>query len=121
MEMTNSTDRILKELRMTRFAKAMMWILHTQLGLEEQFLICDMDEKEGRFVMNEILTTGNFGRADQRYRYKHLRKIRKKMSHGAHLLLHYPSEVIWTPVWLVYHCYWKKARRREILRNNYSV
>ena len=117
-ENTDATEQILKDLRMTRFAKAMMWILHTQFGLDEQYLICDMNEKEGRFVMNEILMTGNFGRADQRYRYKHLRKVRQKLSHGAHLLLHYPSEVLWTPVWLMYHRYWKKARKREILRKN---
>ena len=110
---------ILRSLRLLRFAKAMMWILHTQLGLEEQFLICGTDEKEGRFVLNEILTTGNFGQADQRYRYKHFQLIRQKLSHGAHLLLHYPSEVIWTPVWLVYHRYWKKVRKREIIRNYY--
>ena len=110
----------LRSLRLTRFAKAMMWILHTQLGLEKQYLICGMDEKEGCFVLNEILTTGNFGRADQRYRYKHFQLIRQKLSHGVHLLLHYPSEVIWTPVWLVYHRYWKKARIREI-KKTYSL
>lgn len=104
----------LRELRLTRFAEAMMWILHTQFGLEEQFLISGMNEKEGRFVLNEILTTGNFGRADQRYRYKHLRKIRQKLKHGSHLLLHYPSEVLWTPIWLVYHKFWKWNKRRQI-------
>ncbi len=106
----------LRKLRLTRFAEAMMWILHTQFGLEEQCLICGMNEKEGRFVLNEILTTGNFGRADQRYRYKHLSKIRQKLKHGSHLLLHYPSEVLWTPIWLVYHRYWKKLRKREIIK-----
>ena len=113
-ENTDAPEQILKDLRMTRFAKAMMWILHTQFGLEEKYLICGMNEKEGRFVLGEIEQTGNFGRADQRYRYKHLRKVRHKLSHGAHLLLHYPSEVLWTPIWLIYHRYWKKARKREI-------
>ena len=53
--------RTLRELRLTRFAEAMMWILHTQLGLEEKYLICGMNENEGRFVLNEIAQTGNFG------------------------------------------------------------
>ena len=107
---------LLRKLRLKRFAEAMMWILHTQFRLEEQYLICGMNEKEGRFVLKEILTTGNFGRADQRYRYKHLRKVRQKIAHGSHLLLHYPSEVLWTPIWLVYHRYWKKAHKREIAK-----
>ena len=85
-----------------------------RFGLEEPFLISGMNEKEGRFVLNEILKTGNFGRADQRYRYKHLRKIRQKLKHGSHLLLHYPSEVLWTPIWLLYHKFWKWNKRRQI-------
>ena len=46
--------KTLKSFRMLRFAEAMMWILHAQLGLEEKYLICGMNEKEGRFVLNEI-------------------------------------------------------------------
>ena len=115
-ERTEDTAMLLKHFRLKRFAEAIMWILHTQFGLQEKYLICGMNEKEGKFVMNEILTMGNFGRADQRYRYKHLRKIRHRIAHGSHLLIHYPSEVLWTPIWLGYHHYWKKARKREILK-----
>ena len=110
-------DRIvktLKDLRLTKFAEAMMWILHTQLGLEEKYLICGMNEKEGRFVFNEILETGNFGQADTRYRYRRFFKLRHHIAHGSHLLLHYPSEVIWTPIWLVYHKAWKWNKKRKI-------
>ena len=110
-------DRIvktLKDLRLTKFAEAMMWILHTQLGLEEKYLICGMNEKEGRFVFNEILETGNFGQADTRYRYRRFFKLRHHIAHGSHLMLHYPSEVIWTPIWLVYHKAWKWNKKRKI-------
>ena len=104
----------LKDLRLTRFAEAMMWILHSQLGLEEQYLICGMNEKEGRFVLDEILQTGNFGQGDRRYRYKRWYKLRHQIAHGNHLLMHYPSEVIWTPIWLMYHKVWKWNKRRKI-------
>lgn len=104
----------LKALRLTRFAEAMMWILHSQMGLEEQYLICGMNEKEGRFVLDEILQTGNFGQGDRRYRYKRWYKLRHHISHGSHLLMHYPSEVIWTPIWLVYHRWWKWNKRRKM-------
>ena len=102
----------LKSLRLTRFAEAMMWILHTQFGLEEKYLICGMNEKEGRFVLNEIFETGNFGQADKRF--KGMSKFRRMTKHGIHLLLHYPSEVIWTPIWLVYHKVWKWRKKRKI-------
>ena len=105
----------LKEFRLLRFARAIMWILHTQFGLEEKKLMtCGMDEKEGRFVLNEIMITGNFGYSDTRYRYKYFFKLRRQMRHGAHLLMHYPSEVIWTPIWLIYHKIWKWNKKRSI-------
>ena len=104
----------LTHLRLTRFAEAMMWILHTQLGLERQYLICGMNEKEGRFVLDEILQTGNFGQADSRYQFKRWYKLRHHIAHGSHLLMHYPSEVIWTPVWLLYHKVWKWDKKRKI-------
>ena len=113
--------RTLRELRLTRFAEAMMWILHTQLGLEEKYLICGMNEKEGRFVLNEIEQTGNFGYTDSRYTYRYFFKLRRQMSHGAHLLLHYPSEVIWTPIWLIYHKVWKWSKKRDIRKNSADI
>lgn len=103
------------DLRLTRFAEAMMWILHTQMGLEEQYLICGMNEKEGRFVLDEILQTGNFGQADRRYRYKCWFKLRHHIAHGSYLLMHYPSEVIWTPIWLIYHKWWKWNKRCKMV------
>ena len=112
----NNTKELLKELRLTRFAEAMMWILHTQLGLEERCLICGMNVKEGRFVLSEILQTGNFGQTDKRF--KGMSKLRRMTKHGIHLLLHYPSEVIWTPVWLIYHKVWKWNKVRKIRKTN---
>lgn len=106
--------KTLKSFRMLRFAEAMMWILNTQFGLGEKYLICGMNEKEGRFVLSEICKTGNFGHSDTRYKYQHLFKLRRQIAHGSHLLLHYPSEVIWTPIWLVYHKVWKWRKKREI-------
>ncbi len=105
----------LEELRLTRFAEAMMWILHNVLGLEK-YLICGINEKEGRFVLSEIMQTGNFGQADKRF--NGMSKLRRMTKHGIHLLLHYPSEVIWTPIWLIYHKVWKWNKVREIRKTN---
>lgn len=110
----------LKELGLMRFAEAMMWILHTQFGLEDRFLICSMNEKEGRFVLSEIGQTGNFGYGDSRYKYKHCFKLRRLIAHGNHLFLHYPSEILWIPIWLVYNKVWKWMKIREI-RHKFAV
>lgn len=117
-EFPDHTNQILKDLRLKRFAEAMMWILHEIFGLEKRYLICGMNEKEGMFVLNEIRQTGNFGFSDTRYRYKRFFKLRRQIAHGTHLLIHYPSEVLWTPVWLVYHKVWKWNKLRMIHQNN---
>ena len=98
-------NKLLVELRLQRFAAAVMWVLGHVFGLEREYLICEPDEKEGRFILDEIMQTGNFGYGDSRY--KRHSKLKRMTKHGLHLLIHYPSEVLWTPVWLVYHKVWK--------------
>ena len=107
----------LRNLRLERFAGAMMWVLREVFGLEKEKMICTMHEKEGQFVLDEILQTGNFGQGDTRYKYKRWFKLRHHIAHGSHLIFHYPSEVIWTPVWLVYHKVWKWNKKRKIRKS----
>lgn len=108
--------KTLHSLRLEKFACAMMWVLYSQFGLGKDKLICSPNAKEGAFLLNEILLTGNFGQADKRYNYKRFYKLRHQLSHGCHLLLHYPSEILWTPVWLIYHWFWKRQKKRNIKR-----
>ncbi len=56
----------LRDLGMGRFSRAMMWILHYELGLDEKFLIAEPDKRRGRLLIEEIMTGGNFGRFDKR-------------------------------------------------------
>lgn len=96
---------------MMRFAKGVMWIMQHVFGLDDKCLLCEPDEKEGSFLLNEIMLCGNFGHLDER---KH--KIKNKMvapfatriQHNWHLVTHYPSEFFWSPVWLVCHYVWKR-------------
>ena len=62
---------LLRDFRLVRFARAMMWLLHERFGLkEDKLMACGTDEKEGRFLLNEIMLTGNFGQSDERYQYQ---------------------------------------------------
>lgn len=115
--------KTLRFLRLEKFAGAVMWVIGlmaygerflVDLSADRSWMLCEPDEKEGRFLLNEILLSGNFGQADQRYRYKRLFKLQRMLSRGSHLLIHYPSEVIWSPIWIVYHWFWKRKKKREI-------
>ena len=104
--------RLIKRIGMKRFAAAVMWVLGHVFGLEKEYMLCAPDAKEGQFILDEIMHTGNFGQGDRRY--KGYGKMRRMAKHGMHLLMHYPSEVLWTPVWLVYHKVWKYRRIKRI-------
>lgn len=44
-----------------KFAGAVMYVLHEVFGLEEDMMIVLMNEKEGMFLLDEIMRGGNFG------------------------------------------------------------
>ena len=117
----NSTDEqrkaayeVLKSLRMKTFAGGMMWILHSQMGLDKTFLLCEPNIKCGKFQLNEILRSGNFGEYDERFKnidnnnrfIRGLVKIKRNLSY----LPFYPAEVLWAPMWMLWHYCWRKQK-----------
>ena len=111
---TSQEVGMLSEIKMERFASAVMWVLGYVFGIEREYMLCEPDEKEGRFILDEIMQTGNFGQGDRRY--LGYSKLKRMTRHGLHLLMHYPSEVLWTPIWLVYHKVWKRIKLKAISR-----
>ena len=105
---------LLKEFGMTRFASGVMWIMKEVFGIPEHLLLVEPDEKEGRYILNEVITGGNFGHHDERLSNSSkgkLSAIRKILRHNLHLLTHYLGDTLWAPVWIVYHWCWKRFHR----------
>ena len=101
-----------REFGMERFVGAVMWIMQEVFGLERERLLCEPDEKEGRYILAEVMAGGNFGHHDKR-----IRKVGKgkwqsvfaNLQHAMHVLRRYPSEALWMPIWMVYHFIWKRT------------
>ena len=97
---------------MERFAGAVMWIMQEVFGLERERLLCEPNEKEGRYILAEVMAGGNFGHHDER-----IRKVCKgkwqsvfaTLQHAMHVLRRYPQEALWMPVWMAYHFIWKRT------------
>lgn len=57
---------LFKKLGLMRFVAATQWVLMEVFKMSEEQCICSADEKEGRLLLNEIMTGGNFGHFDER-------------------------------------------------------
>ena len=102
----------LDSLGLRRFASAMMWIMGYVFGLERMAMLCEPDEKEGRFILSEVMQNGNMGHYDTRIKRvsknARVQSVAATIQHTWHLATHYPSEFFWTPVWIAWHFCWKR-------------
>ena len=107
-------DRWLRELGMLRFAGAVMYVEREVFGLQKECMICEPDEKAGRFLLDEIMRAGNFGKYDPRIRDAHsggsVRLYMMNIKRLFSMVRFYPSEVLWAPFWKVGHFVWRKWR-----------
>ena len=97
---------------MKRFAGAVMSVLRIVFDIDETLLLCEPNDKEGKFLLDEILRGGNFGQYDDR---NESIPVDNKIQHGMfnikrnfRYLKYYPSEVLWMPLWRVWHWGWRK-------------
>lgn len=102
----------LKYLGLWKFAQAVMFVMKEVFGLSEDRMIAPMDEKEGRFLLDEIMRGGNFGQYDDRmgskvgeskihhYFRMNLRNLR--------FVKHYPTEALSEPLFRTWFAVWKK-------------
>ena len=86
-----------------KFLAAMMWVLMHACGMPEKWMLCEPNEKEGRFLLEEVMAAGNFGH--QRFGVVlPANSLRRYWVMGRH----YPLEVLWMPIWKVWHWGWRK-------------
>ncbi len=104
------TVKWLKSLRLMTFARAMMWLQKKVFGLDDKFLLVKSDEKEGRFLLEEICQTGNMGHYDERdwgSTKTPFSRFLFNIRRDAHFVLHYPQEVLWQPFFNIYVYFWR--------------
>ena len=105
-------DRVqkeLKELGLWKFAGGIMYIMQEVFGMPASRLIVPPNEKYGKFVLNEVLKAGNFGRHDERNRFG-----RSKFGHNLQrvyrdirLVRYFPAEALCEPLFRTWHFFWR--------------
>lgn len=94
---------------MERFAKGLMWVMQEALGMSREWMLWEPDEKEGKYILDEVMAGGNFGHHDERLQHRggKWNTVKQVCRHNWHLMRHYPADVVWAPVWFVWHKCWK--------------
>ena len=105
-------DRVqkeLKELGLWKFAGGIMYIMQEVFGMPASRLIVPPNEKYGKFVLNEVLEAGNFGRHDARNRFgrSQLGHNLQRVYRDMRLVRYFPGEALCEPLFRVWHFFWR--------------
>lgn len=106
---------LLKCLGLYKFATATSYVMQRIFAIDNGDCIVEPNKKEGEFLLNEILAAGNFGQHDTRYnateRGLNAAHISNLVKRTFTILAHYPGEMLWDPLFRVWHLVWRKRRR----------
>ena len=104
----------LKELGLWKFAGGIMYIMQEVFGMPASRLIVPPNEKYGRFVLNEVLEAGNFGRHDARNRFgrSQLGHNLQRVYRDIRLVRYFPGEALCEPLFRTWHFFWRMKNKK---------
>ena len=102
----------LKKLGLYHYAGAVMYVLRETMGLDDEHMVVKVDERRGKFLLEEILRGGNFGKYDTNGYFVKcktpLGSLLRHVERDLRLVRYFPSEALWEPVSRIYHHFWRK-------------
>lgn len=105
------TLHTLNELKMLRFTGAVMYVMQTVFGLKREYMLTAPQNEDGEFLLQEIMSAGNFGKYDERYKTiyceNNVKRFFLKLKRNMRFLRMYPSEIIWSPMFKIWHFFWR--------------
>ncbi len=118
-EKLTSLQKDLKELGLWKFARAIMYIMQVVFGMPASRLIVPPNEKYGKFVLNEVLEAGNFGKHDGRncFGKSQLGHNLQRVYRDMRLVRYFPAEALCEPIFRVWHFFWRMKNKKYIWAN----
>lgn len=114
----NELDCMKRTLGLERFDRALRWVMwHVFEGEDVHSFLADSqkDERDGHFVLEEMMRNGNFGHHDSRIKQMskdgRWQSIFTNLQHSWLIARKYPSEALWMPIWIVWHFIWKRTKK----------
>ena len=116
---STAIDRVqkeLKELGLWKFAEGIMYIMQEVFGMPASQLIVPPNEKYGKFVLNEVLEAGNFGKHDARNQFgrSQLGHNLQRVYRDIRLERFFPAEALCEPLFRTWHFFWRLKYKKYI-------
>ncbi len=113
-EQRSEAFKTLCSLKMQSFVGGIMWILMECFGMNIMYSLCPANERHGKFLLSEIMAAGSFGHYDSRIKQidhdKRFKRGFSQLKRNLHFVTCYPSEVLWSPFWKLWHWCWRKRK-----------
>lgn len=92
----------LENLGLMKFAGAVMYVMREVFGMHEPYLICPIDKKRGRRLLEVIMEGGNFGHSTEKYKItgwdKPWSRLSRYVRRNWFMLCDYPEEIGWNMI-----------------------
>ena len=102
----------LKWLGLGKVTCAVMYVMKAVFLMDDKYLLCSPSEKTGKYLLEEIIAGGNFGKFGEQYESAHsgssFNLYLKNLKRLGKVYSLCPSEVLWAPIWKPCHWIWRK-------------
>lgn len=106
--------RIVNSVGLEELACAITWILVEHFGLPKSCQLWEPNKKDGEFLLEDILRTGNFGNGDANLRTGirsgGFNSLIDVLKHNCAMSRFDHTDWFWGPLYRVYYYFWRKRR-----------
>lgn len=93
------------------FASGLMWVLQHVFGLSMIGVPWVPNMRDGKFLLNEVLISGNFGQANEKMKNVVTNTWKRAWVVNANTFRYWRFDHwawFWSPLWRIYHFVWKR-------------
>ena len=112
---------VLEQIGLTKFFTAILWVEKEVFELDDKYVVLTPNEKEGRFLLDEIILKGNAFEDSsidaQQLKMSdftnpsHAHNFFSRVKRANTLICHYPDEALYEIPWRIWHFFWRRMKR----------
>lgn len=104
----------LSSLGIGSFVPAVMYMMKSLFELPEEYMLSTLDTSKGKFLLEEVRKSGNFGKSDGRNKWRsgqnYFQKAWYRMLRLSRFITFAWSEVMWAPYFKLNQFVWKRIK-----------